>query len=49
MAELIWNEGMSVGIDAIDDDHKQIIAILAKLTSAHGEQISNQVIEGVFS
>jgi len=49
MAELIWNEGMSVGIDAIDDDHKQIIAILAKLTSAHGEQISNQAIEDIFS
>jgi two-component system cell cycle response regulator len=29
MTELIWNEGMSVGMDAIDKDHKQIIAILA--------------------
>lgn len=49
MTELIWNEGMSVGIDAIDEDHKQIIAILAKLTSAHSEQISKQVIENIFS
>jgi len=48
MTELIWNEGMSVGIDAIDEDHKQIIAILAKLTSAHSEQISKKVIEDIF-
>jgi len=48
MTELTWNEGMSVGIDAIDDDHKQIIAILAKLTSTHRAQISNQVIEDIF-
>ena len=40
MAELIWNEGMSVGIDAIDEDHKQIISILAKLNSAYNQQIS---------
>lgn len=48
MAELIWNEGMSVGIDAIDEDHKQIIAILTKLTSTHSGKISKQIIEGVF-
>lgn len=49
MTDLIWNEGMSVGIDAIDEDHKQIIAILAKLTSTHNKQISKQEIEGIFS
>ena len=49
MSKLIWNEGMSVGIDAIDEDHKQIIAILAKLTSTHGEKISKQVIDEIFS
>jgi len=49
MAELIWNEGMSVGIDAIDEDHKQIIAILAKLTSTHTGKISKQDIKGIFS
>ena len=49
MRELIWNDGMSVGIDAIDDDHKQIIAILAKLTSTHSDKISNKVIENVFN
>lgn len=49
MTDLIWNEGMSVGIDVIDEDHKQIIAILAKLTSIHNKQISKQAIEDIFS
>jgi diguanylate cyclase (GGDEF)-like protein/hemerythrin-like metal-binding protein len=48
MKELIWNEGMSVGIDAIDDDHKQIIAILAKLTSIHSKKVTKETIEGIF-
>jgi diguanylate cyclase (GGDEF)-like protein/hemerythrin-like metal-binding protein len=49
MTELIWNEGMSVGIDAIDEDHKQIIAILAKLTSADHGEASEQSINAIFT
>lgn len=49
MSELVWNEGMSVGIDAIDEDHKQIIAILAKLSSTRCHDISNKLIEEIFS
>jgi diguanylate cyclase (GGDEF)-like protein/hemerythrin-like metal-binding protein len=49
MTELIWNEGMSVGIDAIDEDHKQIIAILAKLTSAEHGETSAQTIDEIFT
>ncbi|PHR83935.1 MAG: hypothetical protein COA59_09860 [Colwellia sp.] len=49
MKELIWNEGMSVGIDAIDDDHKKIIAILAKLTSAEHGETSEQTINAIFT
>lgn len=48
MTKLIWNEGMSVGIDAIDEDHKQIIAILAKLTSAEHGETSEQTINEIF-
>ena len=48
MKALTWNAGMSVGIDAIDDDHKQIIAILAKLTSTHCGNISKLIIENIF-
>ncbi|MDX2368939.1 MAG: bacteriohemerythrin, partial [Colwellia sp.] len=49
MTELIWNEGMSVGIDAIDEDHKKIIAILAKLTSAEYGETSEQTINAIFT
>ena len=48
MTKLIWNEGMSVGIDAIDEDHKQIISILAKLTSAEHGEASAETIEAIF-
>jgi two-component system cell cycle response regulator len=49
MTELIWNEGMSVGIDAIDEDHKKIIAILAKLTSAQHGATSALSINAIFT
>ncbi len=49
MRALIWNEGMSVGIKAIDDDHKQIITILAKLTSAQYGKISTPEVELIFT
>ena len=32
--ELEWNEGMSVGIPAIDDDHKQFISSIRNLNEA---------------
>jgi len=49
MTELIWNEGMSVGIEAIDEDHKKIIAILAKLTSSEHGKTSEQTIDAIFT
>ncbi|OUR60840.1 hypothetical protein A9Q74_11900 [Colwellia sp. 39_35_sub15_T18] len=49
MTALIWDEGMSVGIEAIDEDHKQIIAILAKLTSAQYGKILTQEIDDIFT
>jgi len=49
MEELIWNEGMSVGIDVIDEDHKKIIAILTKLTSAEQGETSGQTINAIFT
>ncbi|MBL4899083.1 MAG: bacteriohemerythrin [Colwellia sp.] len=49
MKKLIWNEGMSVGIDAIDEDHKKIIDILAKLTSAEHGETSEQSINAIFT
>lgn len=48
MTKLVWDDGMSVGIEAIDDDHKQLIAILAKLMSAEEDKLSEQEISDIF-
>lgn len=49
MTKLVWNEGMSVGVAAIDEDHKKIISVLAKLVDSKNTQASRQVIEETFS
>lgn len=49
MTELVWNEGMSVGIDAIDDDHKKIIAILSKLVASKDSKASEEIVEQTFT
>lgn len=48
MAELVWDEGMSVGIDSLDNDHKQLIAILAQLMSAKNEKLGQEGIGVIF-
>ena len=48
MTVLVWDDGMSVGIDAIDDDHKKLIAILAQLMSAKHRALPNQDIDKIF-
>ena len=49
MTKLVWNEGMSVGVDAIDEDHKKIISVLAKLVDSKNTQASLAVVEETFS
>ncbi len=49
MPSLVWDEGMSVGIDTLDDDHKKIIAILAELLSAAHDKVSSKTIEEIFT
>ncbi len=48
MEEFVWDEGMSVGIDSLDDDHKQLIAILAQLMSAKNDKLGPDDIDGIF-
>lgn len=48
MTELVWDQGMSVGIDSIDNDHKQLIAILAQLMSAKKDYHNQGSINGIF-
>jgi len=48
MAELVWDEGMSVGIDSLDNDHKQLITILAQLMSAKNDKLEKDGIDSIF-
>jgi diguanylate cyclase (GGDEF)-like protein/hemerythrin-like metal-binding protein len=48
MAVLVWDEGMSVGIDSLDNDHKQLIAILAQLMSAKDAKLDQNGIDSIF-
>lgn len=48
MAELVWEEGMSVGIDSLDNDHKQLIDISAQLMSAKNSKLEQDSITDVF-
>jgi diguanylate cyclase (GGDEF)-like protein/hemerythrin-like metal-binding protein len=48
MTELVWDEGMSVGIDSLDDDHKQLITILAQLMSAKNDKLEQDSIDSIF-
>ena len=34
MAEMIWNETMSVGVGGLDDDHKELVALLNEMDEA---------------
>lgn len=48
MDELVWNEAMSVGNDSLDQDHKQLIAIIARLMSAKNAPLEQTNIDDIF-
>ncbi len=47
-ALLIWDDGMSVGVESLDNDHKQLIKILSQLMSAKNENSEWHIVEGIF-
>jgi hemerythrin len=47
MALLIWNQGMSVGVRVLDEDHKKLIAMINELHASMMEGHSNEVVGGV--
>jgi len=49
MDKLLWNEGMSVGIEAIDNDHKQIIHIINTIATAIDNESTEDIINEIFS
>ena len=48
MSEFKWDEGLSVGVDAIDNDHKMLLSIIADLSDAIEENHESDVIKDVF-
>ena len=44
-----WNEGMSVGIKAIDDDHKRLLATINRLYKAIDSDANESELENIFS
>lgn len=48
MTELVWEQGMSVGIDSLDNDHKKLIAILAQLMAAKNGNYQQDSINAIF-
>ena len=44
---LEWTDDFSVGIDSIDNQHKDLIQLINKLNSATGKGLGNLVIKDV--
>jgi len=47
--QLEWNDAMSVGIKAIDDDHKALLALIIKLSNSIENYHDQATIEAIFS
>ena len=51
MADLIWNEQMSVGVQAMDDDHKELVVLMNELhevvVSGQSRNALNDVIDRI--
>lgn len=48
MHKLEWDEGMSVGVDAIDNDHKMLLSLINEISDAIEHNKATSVIEDVF-
>jgi two-component system cell cycle response regulator len=48
MQQLTWHEGMSVGVASIDEDHKNLLALINEVSAAVESNHTQEVIEEVF-
>ncbi|WP_415893259.1 bacteriohemerythrin [Neptuniibacter sp. PT8_73] len=49
MAGFEWNQGLSVGVEEIDNDHKRLLAIISDLANAIEENHEKEIIGQVFT
>jgi diguanylate cyclase (GGDEF)-like protein/hemerythrin-like metal-binding protein len=47
--KLEWNDGMSVGVESIDNDHKQLLSLIAQISEAIDNSSATEVIGDVFN
>jgi two-component system cell cycle response regulator len=48
MIRFQWDEGMSVGVESIDQDHRRIIDIINQLSEAFEKGSGREVVVGLF-
>ncbi len=48
MYNLEWNDGMSVGIEAIDNDHKILLLLINEIADAFENTLDIEVVENIF-
>ncbi len=48
MRKFEWNDGMNLGIKAIDDDHKKLFSIINKLLEATQSDVDKKGLEAIF-
>ena len=49
MYKVEWDNSLSVGVEAIDNDHKDLIELINKLFEAINTQYSNEILEEAFA
>ncbi len=49
MNKLLWDEGMSVGIESLDNDHKKIIAIIDEISRATDNGSTEEILDNIFN
>lgn len=43
-----WNDGLSIGVKVLDDDHKKLLEIINKLSIAIDDNLEKEVLESIF-
>lgn len=43
-----WNEGLNLGVKILDDDHKELLRIIGKLSEAIDNNVNREILEKIF-
>jgi len=48
MKKLVWNDGMSVGVESMDNDHKQLISLISELNTVIETGVTDELCSEIF-